>query len=119
MATCKVFPSCADLAAPLSSLAYVTPEIMGPQNCRDGKHIAAMIKEFRALHDNTHNAIHCTAIHSGTQEIIMLRRHNRTYISDEQLHAMELFIYDCIKVQVVGLEGECISQMCQYTGSQR
>jgi hypothetical protein len=91
---------------------------MGPQNCRDGKHLDAMIKEFRALHDNTHNAMHRTAIYSGTQEIITLRRYNRTYISDEQLHAMELFIYDRIKVQVVGLEGECISQMCRYTGSQ-
>jgi hypothetical protein len=40
------------------------------------------------------------------------------YISDEPLHAMELCIYHGIKVQVEGLEGELISQMCRYTGSQ-
>jgi len=42
----------------------------------------------------------------------------KTYISDEQLHAMELCIYHGIKVQVEGLEGERISQMCRCTGSQ-
>jgi len=41
-----------------------------------------------------------------------------TYILDEQLHAMELCIYHGIKVQVKGLEGELISQMCLCTGSQ-
>jgi hypothetical protein len=40
------------------------------------------------------------------------------YISDEQLHAMELCLYHGIKVSVEGLEGERISQMCRYTGSQ-
>jgi len=40
------------------------------------------------------------------------------YISDEQLHAMQHCIYIGIKVQVEGLDGECISQMCQCTGRQ-
>jgi len=35
-ATCKVLPSGADLAAPLSSQSYAKPEFMGPQNRRDG-----------------------------------------------------------------------------------
>jgi len=34
------------------------------------------------------------------------------YISDDQLHAMELCIYYGIKIQVEGLDGEKISQMC-------
>jgi hypothetical protein len=47
-AACKVLPSGADLAAPLSPQSYTTPEFMGPQNRRDGKHPDAMIKDFRA-----------------------------------------------------------------------
>ena len=46
-AACKVFPSGADLAAPLSSQSYAKPEFMGPQNRRDGKHPDTMIKDFR------------------------------------------------------------------------
>jgi len=41
-----------------------------------------------------------------------------TYISDEQLHAMELCIAHGIKVPVESFEGERVSQMCQCTGSQ-
>ena len=51
-ATCKVLPSGADLAAPLSPQSYAKPEFMGPQNRRDGKHPDAMIKDFRVLLDN-------------------------------------------------------------------
>jgi len=39
-------------------------------------------------------------------------------MSDEQLHAIEVSIYHDIMVQVEGLEGELISQMCRCTGSQ-
>jgi hypothetical protein len=39
-------------------------------------------------------------------------------ISDEQLHAMVLGIYQGYKVQVEGSEGERISQTCRCTGSQ-
>jgi hypothetical protein len=91
---------------------------MGPQNRRDGKHPDAMIKDFRALLDKTQDAMHCVAIYSGTREFIKHKSRNKTYISEEQLHAMELCIHHGIKVQVEGLDGERISQMCRCTGSQ-
>jgi len=78
---------------------------MGPQNCRDGKHPDAMIKDFSALLDNTQDAMHRVAIYSGTREFIKHNSRNKTYISDDQLHAMELCIYHGIKVQVEGLDG--------------
>jgi len=90
---------------------------MGPQNSRDGKHPDAMIKDFRPLLDNTQDATHRAAIHSDTWEFPKHKSRNKTYISDEQLHAMELCIYHGIKVQVEGLEGDRISQMCRCTGS--
>jgi len=117
-AGCKVLPSSADLAAPLSPQSHAKPEFMGPQIRRDGKHPDGMIKDFRAFLDNTQDAMHRVAIYSGMQEFIKHKSHNKTYMSDEQLHAMERCIYHGIKVQVEGLEGECISQMCQCTGSQ-
>jgi len=91
---------------------------MGPQNCRDGQHPDAIIKDFRALLDNTQDATHHVAIYSGTREFFKHKSRNKTYISDEQLHAMELCIYHGIKVQVEGLDGERISQMCRCTESQ-
>jgi len=117
-AACKVLPSGADLAAPQSPQSYAKPEFMGRQNRRDGKHPDAMIKDFRALLDNTQDATHSTAIYSGMRECIKHQSHNMTYISGEQLHAMELFIHHGIKVQVEGLEGERISEMGRCTGSQ-
>jgi hypothetical protein len=117
-AACRVFPSGADLAAPLSSQSYPNPEFMRPQNRRDGKHPNAMIKHFRALLNNVQDATQCAAICSGTWEFIKNESRNKTYISDEQLHPMELCIYHGIKVQVEGLEGETISQMCRCKGSQ-
>jgi len=117
-ATCKVLPSGADLAAPLSPQSYAKPEFMGPQNHCDGKHPDAIIKDFRALIDNTQDSTHRVAIYSGTRQFIKHKSRNKTYISDELLHAMELCVYHGIKVQVEGLDGERISQMCRYTGSQ-
>jgi len=114
----KVLPSGADLAAPLGSQLYGKPEFMGPQNRRNGKHPDGMIKDFRALLDNTQDAMHPLAIYSSTREFIMHKSRNKTYISDDQLHTMELCIYHGIKVQVEGLDGERISQMCRCTGSQ-
>jgi len=116
-AACKVLPSGADLAALLSPQSYAKPEFMGPQNRRDRKHPDAMIKDFRALVDNTQDATHRLAISSGTWEFIKHKSRNKTYISDEQLHAMELCIYHGIKVQVDGSDGKHISQMCRCTGS--
>ena len=51
-ATCKVLPSGADRAAPLSSQSYVKPEFMGSHICHDGKHPDAMIKDVRVSLDN-------------------------------------------------------------------
>jgi len=90
----------------------VKPEFIGPQNCHHGKHPDTMNKDFRALLDNTQDAMHCVAIYSSTQEFIKYKSCNKTYISDEQLHVMELCIHHGINVQVEGLDGECISQMC-------
>ena len=91
---------------------------MGPQNHCDEKHPDAMIKDLSAFLDNTQDATHRAAIYSGKREFIKHKSRYKTYISDEQLHAMELCIYHGIKVQVEGLEGELISQMCRCTGSQ-
>jgi len=117
-AACKVLPSGADLAAPLIPQSYAKPKFMGPQNRCDGKHPDAMIKDFRAFLNNTQDATHRAAIYSGMRECIKHKSHNKTYILDEQLHAIELCIYHGIKVQVEGVEGELISQMCRFTGSQ-
>jgi len=91
-AACKVLPSSADLAAPLSPQSYAKPEFMGPQNRRDGKHPDAMIKDFRLLLDNTQDATHRTETYSSTREFIKHKSRNKMYILDEQLHAMELCI---------------------------
>ena len=117
-ATSKVFSSGAVLAAPPSSQSYAKPEFMGPKNRPNGKQPDAMIKGFRALLDKPQDGTHQAAIYSGTQEFIKHKSCNKTYISDEQLHAMEHCIYHGIMVQGDGLEGECISQMCRCTGSQ-
>jgi len=113
----KVLPPGADMAAPLSPQTYVKHEFMGPQNRRDVIHPDAIIKDIRALLDNTQHATHRVAIYSGTREFINHKSHNKTYISDEQLHAMELCIYHGIKVQVECLDGESISQMDRCTES--
>jgi hypothetical protein len=85
---------------------------MGPENHRDGKHPDAMIKYFRAFLDDTQEAMHRMVICSSTRQLIKHKSHNNTYISDEQLHTTELCIYHGINVQVEGLDGACISQMC-------
>jgi hypothetical protein len=116
-ASCKVLPSGADLAAPLGSQSYVKPEFMRPQNRHDGKHPDGMIKNFRALLDNKQNATHHVAIYSGTRELIKPKSRNTMYISHDQLHPMELCIHVGTKVQVEGLDGDCISQIGRCTGS--
>jgi len=117
-ATCKVLPSSADLAAPLSSQSYEKPEFMGPQNLHDRKHPDAMIKDFRALLNSTQDTKHRATIYNGTREFLKHKSRKKMYISDEHLHTMELCIYHGIKVQVEGLDGECISQICRCTESQ-
>jgi hypothetical protein len=77
-----------------------------------------MIKDFRALIDDTQDAMHRVATYRGRREFIKHRSRNEIYISDEQLHPIELGIYNGVKIQVEGLDGERISQLCQCTGSQ-
>jgi hypothetical protein len=91
---------------------------MGPQNRRVGKHPDGMTKDFRGLLHNKQDATHRVAIYSGTREFINHKSRNKTYISNDKLHAMELCIYHGIKLQVDGLDGERISQMCRCTESQ-
>jgi len=117
-ATSKVLPSSAHQPSLLSSQSYAKPKFIGPQNRRDGKHADAMIRDFRALLNNMWDAIHRMTIYNAMQELIKHKSRKKTYISDDQLHRMELCIYHGIKVQVEGLEGECKSQICRCTGNQ-
>jgi len=114
----KFLRSGAGRAAPLSSQSNAKPELIWPQNCRDGKHPDAMIKEFRALLDHTQDMIHRMAIYSGRRECIKHMSRNKMNISDIQLHAMELYMSDGIKVPIERCEGEPISEMCRRTRSQ-
>jgi hypothetical protein len=99
-AASNVFPSSADLAAPLSSQSYAKRRFMWPQNRRDGKHSDSGVNDVTAFLDNTPDASHHAPIYSGTRECIKHKSCNTTYISDEQLHAMEHCIYHGIKGQV-------------------
>ena len=83
-ATCKVLPSSADLAAPLSSQSHAKSKFMGPQNRCDGKHPDAMITDFRALLDNTQETTHRVTIYNGMRDFINHKSCNMMYISDEQ-----------------------------------
>jgi len=90
---------------------------MGPQNRRDGKHPDATFQDFRALLHRMQDATHHMAIFSGTRDFIKHKIHNKTYISDEQLHSLELYIYHGVTVQGEGIDGERIFQMCRCTES--
>jgi hypothetical protein len=94
------------------------PEFIGSQNRHDGEHLDAIIKGFRALLDIMQEATHRVPIYNGTREVLHYKSHNQMYISDIQLHTMELCIYHGINVYAEGIEGEGISQICQCTGSQ-
>jgi hypothetical protein len=59
-----------------------------------------MLKDFKALLNNIPHTTHRVAIYSGKREFITPNNGNTTYISDEQLHALELSIHHVIKVQV-------------------
>jgi len=114
-AACTVLPSGADLPAHLRSQANWKHEFLGCQNRRDGKHPDTLIKDFRALLDNTQDTMHPVGIYSRMQEFIKHKGRNKTYMSEERLHSMELCVYHGIKVQGEGLEGKRISQMCRCT----
>jgi len=115
---CCFFPSGADLAVPMSMQSYAKHDFTGPQICCDGKHPDTVMKQFWSLIDNTQDTTHHVAIYSGTLEFIKLKRHNKTYILDEQLNTMGLCISHGIMVKVEGLDCERISQMGRCTGSQ-
>jgi hypothetical protein len=115
-ATCKVLPYGSDLAASLSCQSYVKAECMVPQNCFDGKHPDAMIKVFSALHDNTQDPTHRVKMCNCLLEFFKVKSRIETYISDQQLYSTQGCIYHRIKVQVDGLDGEHISQICRCTG---
>jgi hypothetical protein len=74
-----------------------------------------MIYAIRALLDTTPDATHHVAIYSSTQELIKHKSRNKTYILDEQLHAMELCIYPGIKIRVEDFDGERLSLICRCT----
>ena len=105
-AACKVLPSITEMAAPLIHQSYAKPEFVAPQNRRVGIHSDAMINDFRALIDNTQDATHHVAIYSSTREFVCHNSRNKTYKSDEPLHAIELWIYHRIMVQVKGSNGK-------------
>ena len=77
-----------------------------------------MINDFRTLLDDTQDETHCVALYRGMRDCMKHMSCNTTSISDEQLHAIEIFIYHCIVVEVERLEGEHISQICRCTGNQ-
>jgi len=85
---------------------------MGFQNRLEGKHPDADIKDFRALLDNTQDAMLRVEIYSGTRKILKHNSRNKICRSDQQLHGMALCVYHGIKVQVEGVDGERIAQMC-------
>jgi len=91
---------------------------VAPGNRRAGRHPDRMIKYIGALLGNTQDTMHGVAIYSCPWEFIKHSCCNMTYISDEQLHTMELCICRGIKVQLEGSEDEHISQMCLWTGKQ-
>jgi hypothetical protein len=58
--------------------------------------------DYRASLDNILDTTHRMSIYRGMREYIKHKSRNKTYLSDEQLHAMELYIYHGIKVKVEG-----------------
>jgi len=102
-------PPDADLAAPLSSQLWAKPEFMVPETYNDGKHPDAMNKDITVVLDNRQDTSHCIPMCSGTREYIKHKSLKKMYISDEQLHPIELSIYQGVKVHVQGLDSECLS----------
>ena len=59
-----------------------------------------MIEDFRALLDTTQVATPHMTIYNSTQEFIKHKSHYKTYISDDQQHGMQLFIYHGIMIEL-------------------
>jgi len=77
---------------------------MGPQHRCNGNHSDVMITDIRQWLNHIRDAMHCMTINIGTQEFIKHRSPDNTFIRDEQLHAMELGMYDGNNVQVQGFK---------------
>jgi hypothetical protein len=77
-----------------------------------------MMRDFGPLLDKMKDATHRVGICGGTQVFIKHKSRNNTYILDEQLHAMQLCIYNGMDVQVEGFEGEHIASISRCTESQ-
>jgi hypothetical protein len=88
--TCNALSSSANLAAPMSSQSYAKPEFAGPQIYLDEMHSDAMIKDFKASLFNTQDAMHYMKIRNSMWECMKHRSCNKTYISNEQPHTIEL-----------------------------
>jgi hypothetical protein len=98
----KVLSSASDLTVPLSLQPYAKPDFMGPQNSHDEKYPNTMVKDYRALLNNTGDVMHCVVIYRGTRELIKHKSHNMTFILHKKLHALELCIFHGIKVHAEG-----------------
>jgi hypothetical protein len=72
----NVFPSGAELAAPLRSQSYAKAEFMGLHNRYNGKHPNTMIEIFSVLLNNTQDEIHRAVIYRGTCEYIQDKSRN-------------------------------------------
>jgi len=100
------------------------PMHMHTPNSRDPK--TAMMDSILTLWSRTWeyystiltDSMYYVTIYNGMPEFMKHVSSNKGYISDEQLHAMQLCIYDGIKVQVEGMDGVHICQICRCTGSQ-
>jgi hypothetical protein len=88
-----VLPAIADLAAPLSPQSFAKPEFMGPQNRCDANLPDSIINDFKVLLECTQDATHGMAIYSGMKEFMKHKSRNKTYISYEHLHPIEICTY--------------------------
>jgi hypothetical protein len=61
-----------------------------------------MINDFRARLNITQDVTHQLAIYSGMWEFFKHKSHNKTYISNEQLHTIEFCMSPGIKVHIEG-----------------
>ena len=84
------------MAASLSSGPYVNHDLLRPQSCCDGKHSDAIIRFLRGLLDNTQDEAHHMVIYHRTRVLIKHWSYNIMDISDVQLHAIDLSIFDGI-----------------------
>jgi hypothetical protein len=103
---------------PPLSPPYTKPRFIGPQAQKGKDDGDALIKDFGALLDSTEDPSQREALYNGVREIIKQRSSNGTYLSDDQLLAVELCVYHGVKVEVEDLNGDRQFQICRCTGNQ-